>query len=214
MLHVACSGFPIPVSRYWRTFHAVEIADTSLGIPGGATVRRWAREAGDGAGFSVLAPSAFAEGGFKMNADAKALVEGLGQVCETLGASALVIHAEEYATSKPNRTALKGFLSKLPKTFPPIVLDLPGWTDANVKEVAGKRTVVRAIDPTQEALPADGELVYARLPGPAGKRSRYDEAAVAAVAEQLSGCEADTVFCVFANIDMQTNAKQLLGSVG
>jgi hypothetical protein len=30
MFVVACSGFPVPVSRYWREFDAVEISDTEI----------------------------------------------------------------------------------------------------------------------------------------------------------------------------------------
>ena len=45
MFVVACSGFPVPVSRYWQEFDAVEISDTEIAIPGAGTVRRWIREA-------------------------------------------------------------------------------------------------------------------------------------------------------------------------
>ncbi len=68
MLFVACSGFPIAVSRYLAEFRAVEIADTEIGIPGMGSIRRWQREAPEGFAFTVLAPatigaSGFAEGG-------------------------------------------------------------------------------------------------------------------------------------------------------
>jgi hypothetical protein len=45
MLVVACSGFPIAVSRYLSEFRAVEIADTEIGIPGMGSIRLAARGA-------------------------------------------------------------------------------------------------------------------------------------------------------------------------
>jgi uncharacterized protein YecE (DUF72 family) len=57
MFVVACSGFPVPVSRYWREFDAVEISDTEIAIPGAGTVRRWIREAPDNFLFTVVLPA-------------------------------------------------------------------------------------------------------------------------------------------------------------
>ena len=56
MLLVACSGFPVPVSRYWGAFPAVEISDTEIAMPGRGSIRRWTREAPEGCLVSVLAP--------------------------------------------------------------------------------------------------------------------------------------------------------------
>ena len=53
MAVVACSGFPVPVSRYFREFEGVEISETELGIPGAGTVRRWLREAPEGFVFTL-----------------------------------------------------------------------------------------------------------------------------------------------------------------
>jgi len=53
-------------------------------------------------------------------------------------------------------------------------------------------------------------MVYIRLPGPAGHRSRYDEAAIDAIAEHCQTLDPELGQCVFQNIDMQTNAHQLI----
>ena len=67
MIVVACSGFPVPVSRNWREFLAVEISETELGIPGAGTVRRWLREAPEGFTFTLLAPKDIATSNFELN---------------------------------------------------------------------------------------------------------------------------------------------------
>ncbi len=51
---------------------------------------------------------------------------------------------------------------------------------------------------------------YVRLPGPAGHRSRYDDDAITQVAEHCRSLTAETVVCVFRNIDAFANAQQLV----
>lgn len=210
MLFVACSGFPVPVSRYWGLFSAVEISDTELGIPGAGTVRRWLRESPEGFAFTALAPKEIGESGFRRTNENKELIEAIGDFASTLGARAVVFQApEEFDCTKGSKTALKSFLSWLPDGLPRIVLDLPGWKPADVAKTIGKRDAIVAYDPLLDDPPPLGDFVYARLPGPAGHRSRYDEESVEQIAKHLEGVEAQTVFCVFRNIDMQANGSAL-----
>ncbi len=210
MLFVACSGFPVPVSRYWGLFSAVEISDTELGIPGAGTVRRWLRESPDGFAFTALAPKEIGESGFRRTNENKELVEAIGDFASTLGARAVVFQApEEFDATKGNKTALKSFLGWLPDGLPRIVIDLPGWKPVDVAKAVGKRDVIVAYDPLLDEAPPAGDFVYARLPGPAGHRSRYDEESVDQIAEHMQAIEAETVFCVFRNIDMQANGSAL-----
>lgn len=119
MLFVACSGFPVPVSRYWGLFQAVEISDTELGIPGAGTVRRWLRESPKGFAFTALAPKEIGESGFRRTNENKELIEAIGEFAETLGAQAIVFQApEEFDCTKGNKTAVKSFLSWLPDGLP------------------------------------------------------------------------------------------------
>lgn len=210
MLFVACSGFPVPVSRYWGLFESVEISDTELGIPGAGTVRRWLRESPKGFAFTALAPKELGESGFRRTKENMALVEAFGEFSETLGARAIVFQApEEFLPTKASKTAVKNFLSWLPDGLPRIVLDMPGWTPAEVVKVIGKRNAVTAYDPLLDEAPPKNEFVYARLPGPAGHRSRYDDDAMTAIGEHCATIEAELAFCVFRNIDMQANGSTL-----
>lgn len=215
MLFVACSGFPVPVSRYWGLFQAVEISDTELGIPGAGTVRRWLRESPKGFAFTALAPKEIGESGFRRTNENKELIEAIGEFAETLGAQAIVFQApEEFDCTKGNKTAVKSFLSWLPDGLPKVVMDLPGWKPTDVAKTIGKRDAYVAFDPLLDEAPPLGDFVYARLPGPAGHRSRYDEESVEQVAEAMKAIEAETVFCVFRNIDMEPNGtalRELLG---
>jgi uncharacterized protein YecE (DUF72 family) len=78
MAVVACSGFPVPVSRYFREFEGVEISETELGIPGAGTVRRWLREAPENFTFTLLAPKEISAGGFQLSPVNDKLVKEVG----------------------------------------------------------------------------------------------------------------------------------------
>jgi uncharacterized protein YecE (DUF72 family) len=211
MVLVACSGFPVPVSRYWGLFPAVELADTELGIPGDGTVRRWLREAPRGYGFSVRAPKPIAESGFDRSEENKALVEAVGRLAVRLKARGVTFTAPQgFDPTRTRKTAVKRFVEWLPDDFPPVVLDLPGWKVSQVATISAQRPVTAAYDPLSGEETPPGPLAYVRLPGPAGYRSRYDEGAIDTLAEHVRGVNADEVFVVFRNIDMQANAQQLL----
>lgn len=210
MLFIACSGFPVPVSRYFREFGAVEISDTELAIPGAGTVRRWIRESPDGFAFTVLAPKSVAESGFAKSKENKDACVAISDLANQLGAQAVVFTAEaDFKPTKATKAALKAFIGQLPAKMPKAVFDLAGWKPAQILELAGKKKIVVAYDPLTDDSPPAGDMVYARLPGPAGHRSRYDEASIDTLAEHCAAIEAETAFCVFCNIDMQTNVQAL-----
>lgn len=209
MRFVACSGFPVPVSRYFQEFPAVEIAESELGIPGDGTVRRWIREAPKGYGFTLLAPKTFAEAGFAVTPETTALGAQLFALATKLKAKAVVFPVpDSIKHTKPNKALLQAFVRSLPPKGAAVVLDLPSWKPDQVASIDAR--VVPAYDPLRDATPDVHDLAYLRLPGPAGHRSRYDEASMDKIAEHCAGLAAETVFCVFRNIDMQANAQQLI----
>lgn len=199
------------MSRYWGLFGAVEIADTELGIPGSGTVRRWKRESHDGYGFTALAPWVIGESGFQRTNDNKEFVKSMSELAENLNAHAVVYRADaDFKPTKATKAALKTFVGWGSTGMPAIVLDLPGWKPDQVATAIGKKKVAIAYDPLNEKPAKGGDIAYLRLPGPAGKRSRYDEASIDAIAEHLRGLKHETIFCVFRNIDMQANATSLI----
>src|ERR1700761_5191380 len=104
MAVVACSGFPVPVSRYFREFEGVEISETELGIPGAGTVRRWLREAPEGFTFTLLAPKEITNNGFQVTPATEKLVKEIGVLCKSMNAVAVVFAAPpEFAATRPNK---------------------------------------------------------------------------------------------------------------
>ncbi len=210
MFVVACSGFPVPVSRYWREFDAVEISDTEIAIPGAGTVRRWIREAPKDFVFTVVAPKSVSESGFRRTKENKATCEAVAELAVDLKAKAVVFSADEkFKHGKANRTALRSFLGSLPASMPLAVLDFDAWKPVDIASAIGDRNAIAAYDPLTEDPPPKTDTVYIRLVGPAGHRSRYDEASVAAIADHCNSLSPELGLCVFQNIDMQTNAHQL-----
>lgn len=211
MFVVACSGFPVPVSRYWREFDAVEISDTEIAIPGAGTVRRWIREAPEGFLFTVVAPKSVSESGFRRTKENKVTCDAVASLAKDLRAKAVVFRAdEEFKHGRANRAALRAFLGFLPPGMPPIVFDLEAWKPGDVVTACGDRPAIAAYDPLNDDPPPRSNMIYIRLPGPAGHRSRYDEAAIAKIADHCNNLEIELGICVFRNIDMQTNAHQLM----
>jgi uncharacterized protein YecE (DUF72 family) len=217
MAVVACSGFPVPVSRYFREFQGVEISETELGIPGAGTVRRWLREAPEGFVFTLLAPKDIATSGFQLNPVNDKLIKEVGALCKSMNAYAVVFAAPpELTPTRPNKAAIKKFVEALPARYPKAVISLGGWKLSDVVSVIdGKKNVVPAFDPLQDELNGDkAELLYLRLPGPAGHRSRYDESSLERVVAQVKASKAKNTVCVFHNVDMHANAtraRELLG---
>lgn len=218
MVFVACSGFPVPVSRYFGEFLAVEISDTELGMPGEGTIRRWLREAPDGFAFTMLAPKEVGESGFEISHEVREALGNVGRLALRMNARAVVFVAPEDFKLAPNRrAALAGFIDWLPEKFPPIVVDLPAWKPDHVLSACEGHPVVVAYDPLNDEPPSgQQELRYIRLPGPAGHRSRYDDEAIDRIAAHCRQAEeqAETVICVFRNIDMHANALQLMERLG
>ncbi|MGF1466261.1 MAG: DUF72 domain-containing protein [Sandaracinaceae bacterium] len=211
MLVVACSGFPIAVSRYLAEFRAVEVSDSELGIPGGGTVRRWLREAPEGFVFTVLAPAEIGAAGFERTPEVDEGLAAVLALCAKLEAHVLVVRVpEDVSCSRTLLAHAKQLHDALPAGAPRLVIDAPGWTPAQRERTRTEVGVAVARDPLSEEEQDDGGLAYLTLPGPAGHRSRYDEETLAVVADAARASAAESVFVVFRNIDMEANAKGLM----
>lgn len=216
MKFVGCSGFPVPVSRYWPEFPAVEISETENGLPGAGTVRRWLREAPSGYGFSVLAPKSITMSEFNVSQENQGLIHGVSALSKTISAKAVVFAAPvDWKPNRPRKQAIRNFAASLPTKGGAFVLDAPAWDTDELSALTKDTPLHVAIDPMRiDNVKLDPKkhkaLTYFRLPGPAGYRSRYDDAALEKVADAIVQAQAHVVFCTFANIDMFPNAKRTI----
>lgn len=214
MISIACSGFPVPVSRYFHEFKAVEVSDTELGIPGVGTLRRWLREAPPGFVFTVLAPKQIAEAGFVLEDEVLQAVDAVAAFAKELKSQAVVFTAsEDYVSTRKTKPQLKEFIKHVSKHVPHPVLDLPGWSNKELRALVGTAKVHVAFDPLQEQ-PAPKTLAYLRLPGPSGYRSRYDAPALERVVAYCARSKAKHTFVAFRNIDRYENARFVKGKLG
>lgn len=180
-------------------------------MPGRGTIRRWIREAPKGFAFTVLAPKSVSDSGFRRTKENKVACEGIAELANELEAKAVVFAADKsFKHGKAARAALRAFLGFLPNDMPPVVFDLEAWKPSDIVGACGDRDAIAAYDPLHQDPPPAADLTYIRLPGPAGHRSRYDEESIAKLAEHCKSLESESGFCVFQNIDMQTNAAQLI----
>jgi uncharacterized protein YecE (DUF72 family) len=210
MISIACSGFPIPVSRYFKEFTAIEISDTELGLPGEGTLRRWVREAEPGFVFSVVAPKQIASSGFSLDPGTKQAVSALASFAKQLKSHAVVFAAnEEFEPTRPNRTRLRAFAEHIAGSLVRPVFDLPSWSRKEAIAALKSDAVCVAFDPLSEGVD-DDDFAYARMTGPSGYRSRYDAVALDRVVEQCKRNTAKHTFVAFRNIDCYENSKYVI----
>ena len=211
MISVACSGFPVPVSRYFQEFKAVEISDTELGIPGVGTSRRWLREAVPGFVFTVLAPKQIAAASFALDAGTQQAVDAVAGFAKQLKSRAVVFSAgDSFAASKKNQKLLRAFAEHVVEHVPAPVLDLPSWSRKQLETALGSIELPLAFDPLVEQPEGVDGLAYLRLPGPSGYRSRYDAAALDRVVTYCKKARFKNTFVAFRNIDRFENAKYVM----
>jgi uncharacterized protein YecE (DUF72 family) len=213
MISIACSGFPIPVSTYFKEFNAVEIADTELGLPGEGTLRRWHREAAAEFVFSVVAPKQIASSGFSLDPGTKQAVSALASFAKQLKSYSIVFAAnEEFGPTRPNRMRLREFADHIAGSITRPVFDLPSWSRKEAIAALKGADVCVAFDPLNEAAD-DSEFAYARMAGPSGYRSRYDATTLDRVVEQCQRSPARHTFVAFRNIDRYENSKYVMGKL-
>lgn len=212
MIHLGCSGFPVPATRYLKEFRAVEVADTLLGVPGPALVRRWRREAPDGFLFTALAPREVSAEGFKPTAAAQGAWETFVPIVRDLDARAIVVtSAPDMTSSKPHRAAVRAFFEAVAaERLPPLVWEAPaGWELRDAEATVKHLPVIVARDPLRHPPIARGPLGCFRLPGPAGFKSRYEDPALEAAAATIRASRCEETLVALCNVDMYADARRL-----
>jgi len=214
MLVVACSGFPIAVSRYLSEFRAVEIADTEIGIPGMGSIRRWQREAPE-VFRSACSLRPRSRDGLRADRRGRSGAQGDPLLREEARRDGDRVPGPGRGPfSRPLAARAKKMLTNLPAGAPAAVVDAPHWPERELVKLCESADAVAATDPTKASRAPSGKLAYLALPGPAGHRSRYDEDTLANVADLCRRSTAETTMCVFRNIDMEANAKSLVELAG
>ncbi len=212
MIHLGCSGFPVPATRYLKEFKSVEVADTLLGVPGPALVRRWRREAPEGFLFTAIAPKEVSAEGFKPTAEGQAAWEGFLPVVRDLDARAIIVtSAADMTASKLHRASVRAYFESLPRDrLPPLVWEAPAsWEFRDAEATVKDLSVVVARDPLRHPPIAKGALGCFRLPGPAGFKSRYEDPALEAAAATIRASRCDVLLVALCNVDMYADAKRL-----
>lgn len=208
MLTVGCAGFAVPATRYFKEYLFVEIQETNLGIPGPGTVRRWAREAPKGFEFALLGPKEIAAENFKPGKAIDAALADLASVRDQLSAkTAVFVAPPEFNATRPNRQNLKDFLKVAREQYSTVVFEVTGWKPDDMDGLAEETDTLAARDPLVHGL-SKRTVAYYRLPGPAGRKSRYEDPAIEELAQIALGGREQQAHYVFANVDMFSDAKR------
>lgn len=213
---IGCSGFPVPATKYLREFDMVEIADTAIGVPGPALVRRWRREAPEKFVFTALAPREVTANGFEPTAEGEAAWSTFVPIARELGAVAMVVTSPaELALSKKARASARTMFERLSDgAATKLIWEAPPeWPLKDAEATVKDLDVVVARDPLRHPPVQKAPLAYYRLPGPAGFKSRYEDPGIDAIARCLRETHADDVLCVLANQDMYSDARRVRAAI-
>jgi uncharacterized protein YecE (DUF72 family) len=213
MLLCGCSGFPVPATKYFKEYQLVEIADTFLGVPGPALVRRWRREAPPGFVFTALAPRELTLDAFKPTAAGESAWESFIPVARDLDAQILVVLSPpECPSSKTTRAAARSLLERFARPgLPPMFWEPPPSWELKESETVVKDLPVRVIrDPLRHPAYSKAQTAYYRLPGPAGHRSRYEDPPLVQAAKTVNETRSDNIYAVFSNVDMYSDSKRFM----
>ncbi len=208
MFTVGCAGFAVPATRYFKEYLFVEIQETNLAVPGPGTIRRWGREAPDGFEFALLGPREIIQEGFKPGKVVESALEALAGVRDALDAKrAVFVAPPDFTANKANKANLRAFLELVRPQYDSVVFDVPALKPDDADAIAEDTDTLAARDPLHQGLSKRPEAYY-RLPGPAGRKSRYEDPAIEQLAEIALGGKDQKAHYVFANVDMFSDAKR------
>jgi uncharacterized protein YecE (DUF72 family) len=215
MMTVGCAGFAVPATRYFKEYLFVEIQETHLAVPGPGTLRRWRREAPSGFRFALLGPRQIGLEGFRVGEAIESALKDLGGVAQELEATTAVFVAPpDFPLTRPNRTALKEFLTGVRGRFGTVVFEAgPAWAPDEADSVAEDTGTLASRDPLQQGL-SKRSIAYYRLPGPAGHKSRYEDPAIDRLADIAMQAPTQEATYVFTNVDMFADAKRFKKAAG
>jgi uncharacterized protein YecE (DUF72 family) len=210
MITVGCAGFPVPATRYFREFMFVEIQETHASLPGPGTIRRWRREAPPGFQFALLGPREVGQEGFRDGKVIETSLNTIAGVAEELEAKiAVFVAPAEFAPTRPNKAALREFLTGVRSSrFDRVVFEpSAGWDPDETDALVSETGAVAARDPLLVGL-SKLPIAYYRLHGPAGHKSRYEDPAIERLGELARTAKHDDATYVFTNVDMFADAKR------
>jgi uncharacterized protein YecE (DUF72 family) len=207
---IGCAGFAVPATRYFKEFLFVEVQETHTAQPGTGTLRRWRREAPPGFAFALLAPREIGAEGFRSGKMTETALGSLIDVARELDAqTAVFVSPPDFSASRANKQAVKDFLAGAKKKLGRVVWEPPpSWDPDEASALAAESGATAARDPLAHGT-TSAAFGYYRLPGPAGRKSRYEDPAMDKLAEIASAAKNEQAVYVFANVDMFADAKRL-----
>ncbi|MEO8796316.1 MAG: DUF72 domain-containing protein [Polyangiaceae bacterium] len=214
IITVGCAGFPVPATRYFKEFTFVEVQETHVAVQGMGTIRRWKREAAPGFTFSILAPKEIGQEGFRDGKVVESALKAMNEVGRELSVKvAVFVSPAEFTSSRPNKLAVKEFLSSVKKKFGRVIWEAPpSWDIEEAEALATEAGAIASRDPLLAGL-SKQPVAYYRLPGPAGHKSRYEDPAIERLAKLASEATHTDATYVFTNVDMFADAKRFKKSM-
>lgn len=219
-IRVGCAGLPPRTGRerYFERLPFLELDAMYAQPVKVAALRKWRKEAPEGAGFSLVAPRVLGERSFRDGDDVREARERLLEAADVLEAEVVLLRtAPEFSPSAANRAALREFVDALrPALGEQRAL---AWEPRGIWEPTAARAfgaelglaVVEdplARDPLAEGATLLPEVAYLRLTGLGTARRHFPGDLLEDLADIVRECE--RAWVVFANLEAFKDAAKFL----
>jgi uncharacterized protein YecE (DUF72 family) len=155
-----------------------------------------------------LGPREIIQEGFKPGKVVDAALEVLAGARDSLNARrAVFVAPADFGPTKANKANLRSFLEIVRPQYDKVVFDVPGFKADDADALAEDTDTLASRDPLHQGLSKRREAYY-RLPGPAGRKSRYEDPAIEELAQIALSDKEQTAHYIFANVDMFSDAKR------
>ncbi|MCS7286551.1 MAG: DUF72 domain-containing protein [Anaerolineae bacterium] len=228
---VGCCGFPAAKSRYYETFHLVEVQNTFYKPPMLETAKKWRQEAPPDFEFTLKAwqlithpPSSptYRKAGLKIDGD-KTYRYGFFRptsevfqawettlaIAEALEARVVVFQCPAaFVPTDENIANMRAFFGAIPRKGLVFAWEPRGeWENSLIKRLCEELELVHCVDPFQR-LPVTSGLAYFRLHGKTGYSYRFTNEDLLWLKEQCKPFS--EVYCLFNNVSMWESALDFL----
>jgi len=240
MIKVGCCGFPGGRKSYFKELSLAEIQSTFYKLPAKEeTVRKWKAEAPPGFEYTLkcwqavthpptsptyrkarieVEPSKFDRYGFlRPTEEVFDAWKKTKRVADLLGASIIVVQCPaSFKCSPENTDNARNFFSSIDRKGIEIAWEPRGtWLEnpETVKRIVDEFHLIHCVDPFWDQPQSAHSITYFRLHG---KERRYNYRYVYTpqdlknLLSMIKSLKAKTVYCLFNNLQMRTNALQLL----
>ena len=218
---VGCCGFPVEMSKYFKTFKVVEVQKTFYKPPSQKTAKKWREEAPNDFEFTIKAWQVITHppssptyrkvgihakdcGFFKPTEEVFKAGETTEEIAKILKAKFVLFQTpKSFKDTNSNMQNMKEFFGCINRNFI-FGFEPRGWREENIRKICEELDLIHVVDPFISRQ-LYGRIFYFRLHG-FNYRHKYTDDEM----RQLVGYLRDEGYVLFNNIHMYDDAIRFM----